>query len=293
MPSFANRLAASLMLAALTITGTASAAGPLTQMRLFAVTASHQLIAVSAAEPGKIARSVKLVGLAADERILGIDYRVAHGTLYALGSSGRVFTVDTETGTLRPVGSESFAIALDGTHFGFDFNPAADRIRIVSGRGQNLRAHPETGALVDFQPDQAGLQPDGALAYDEGDPRHGHAADIVAAAYTYNTENEKLTTNYAIDRAAGTLARQGSIEGATPVVSPNSGRLRTVGSLGVRAIVDAHFDISDVSNTALAALITADQPAPTLYRIDLASGQAAAIGRIGAGEALRGLAIEP
>jgi hypothetical protein len=66
-----------------------------------------------------------------------------------------------------------------------------------------------------------------------------------------------------------------------------------VGSLGVRAIVDAHFDISDVNNTALAALVTADQPAPTLYRIDLASGQAAAIGKIGAGEVLRGLAIEP
>ncbi|MER2554270.1 MAG: DUF4394 domain-containing protein [Thauera sp.] len=290
MPSFANRLAASLVLAATTFAATAS---PLERIRLFAVTESHQLIVVSAAEPGKIARSVKLVGLAADERILGIDYRVAYGTLYALGSSGRMFTVDTETGALSPVGSERFAIALDGAHFGFDFNPAADRIRIVSGRGQNLRAHPETGALVDFKPDQDGLQPDGALAYDAGDPRHGHAADIVAAGYTYNTENEKLTTNYAIDRAAGTLARQGALEGTEPAVSPNSGQLRTVGSLGVRAIVDAHFDIADVTNTALAALATRDQPAPTLYRIDLASGRAAAIGKIGEGEALRGLAIEP
>lgn len=265
----------------------------LDKIRLYAVSESHQLIAVSAAEPQKITRSVTLYGLAPNERILGIDYRVAYGVMFALGSSGRVFTVDVDSGALKPVGDAPFALALEGTRFGFDFNPAADRIRIVSDRGQNLRAHPETGALVDFKPDTEGLQPDGALAFTSDDANAGRTPRVIAAAYTYNNDNEKLTTNFAIDGELGALVRQGSVEGVEPVVSPNSGQLSTVGALGVAGISDAHFDISDVTNTALAALSTRAAPAPTLYRIDLATGQASAIGTIGNGEPLRGIAIEP
>jgi hypothetical protein len=213
--------------------------------------------------------------------------------MFALGSSGRVFTVDVDSGALKPVGDAPFALALEGERFGFDFNPAADRIRIVSDRGQNLRAHPETGALVDFKPDTEGLQPDGALAFRSDDANAGRTPRVIAAAYTYNNDNEKLTTNFAIDGELGALVRQGSVEGVEPVVSPNSGQLSTVGALGVAGISDAHFDISDVTNTALAALTTRDAPTPTLYRIDLATGQASAIGTIGNGEPLRGIAIEP
>lgn len=276
-----------------TLAAPAGAQPTLDKIRLYAVSESHQLIAVSAADPQKIARSVTLYGLAPNERILGIDYRVAYGTMYALGSSGRVFKVDVDSGALTPVGETPFAIALEGARFGFDFNPAADRIRIVSESGQNLRAHPETGALVDFKPDEGGLQPDGALAFRSDDPNAGRTPRVIAAAYTYNTENEKLTTNFAIDGELGALVRQGSVEGVEPVVSPNTGQLSTVGALGVAAITDAHFDISDITNTALAALSTRDTPVPTLYRIDLATGQASPIGTIGNGEPLVGIAIEP
>ena len=40
-------------------------------------------------------------------------------------------------------------MALKGSAFGVDFNPAADRVRVVSNLGQNLRLHPDTGAQVD------------------------------------------------------------------------------------------------------------------------------------------------
>jgi Domain of unknown function (DUF4394) len=83
---------------------------------------------------------------------------------------------------------------------------------------------------------------------------------------------------------------QGSKEGVLPVVSPNGGRLSTVGSLGVVAD-DAAFDISDVRNTALAALRVNGRTA--LYQVDLASGRATRIGPVAEGAALRGLAIEP
>lgn len=175
--------------------------------------------------------TISVYGLAPNERILGIDYRVARGVLFALGSSDRVFTVDVHSGALKPVGDAPFALALAGAQFGFDFNPAADRIRIVSDSGQNLRAHPETGALADFKPDADGVQSDGALAFRSDDVNAAHRPRIIAAAHTYNTARVALTTR--------------------------------------------------------------DAPAPTLYRIDLASGQAYPIGAIGKGEPLRGIAIEP
>lgn len=294
MPHSITRLARPILgLCAAAFTLPAVAQTTLDKIRLYAVSESHQLIAVSAADPQKITRSVTLYGLAPNERILGIDYRVAYGVMFALGSSGRVFTVDVNSGALKPVGDAPFALALEGTRFGFDFNPAADRIRIVSDRGQNLRAHPETGALVDFKADAQGLQPDGALAFRSDDANAGRTPRVIAAAYTYNNDNEKLTTNFAIDGELGALLRQGSVEGVEPVVSPNSGQLTTVGMLGVAAISDAHFDIADVTNTALVALSTREAPTPTLYRIDLATGQASMIGAIGTGEPLRGIAIEP
>jgi Domain of unknown function (DUF4394) len=119
----------------------------------------------------------------------------------------------------------------------------------------------------------------------------GTPARVGAAAYTYNTSDAKLTTNYAIDVSRGTLLRQGSLEGAQPVVSPNSGLLATVGALGTGAVDDAAFDIADIGNTALAALRQGS--VTRLHLIDLASGRATALGRVADGQALAGLAIEP
>lgn len=85
---------------------------------------------------------------------------------------------------------------------------------------------------------------------------------------------------------------QGSREGLTPVVSPNTGRLTTVGPLGLGPLADASLDIADVSGVALAGLRRAGGAA-RLYRIDLGSGRATLVGTIGDGKPLRGLAIEP
>lgn len=249
-----------------------------------------QLQLVRAGRPDRIEQQVALRGLAAGDEVVGIDFRVARGVLYLLTRQGRLYTVDTGSGQLAPVGSGApLALALPSGPIGFDFNPAADRIRIV-GAAVNLRAHPDTGALVDGDPKAEGLQPDGALRYAEGDPARGRTPRIDAAGYTYNKTSDKLTTNYAIDQAAGALVMQGSLEGATPAVSPNTGLLSTVGPLGVKGFSDAAFDIADIDNTALAALRT---DRTRLYRIDLKSGQARRIGPVGTGAPIRGLAIEP
>jgi hypothetical protein len=267
--------------------------GALRKETVFAVTGAMDLVQFNAGQPQRVLQRIRVTGLAAGERLLGIDYRVARGVLYALASSGRLYTLDTATGVLRPVGGAPSALPLAGALFGVDFNPAADRIRVVSDSGQSLRLHPDTGAAIDGNPALDGLQGDAALAYARGDVHAGAMPAVVAAAYTYNKKDEKLTTNFAIDRRRGTLAMQGSAEGATPVVSPNTGSLTTVGPLGLGELVDAAFDIADLSGAAFVAVRTAAEPRTRLHLVDLATGQARLIGTVGDGAPLLGLAVEP
>lgn len=257
-----------------------------------AVTAGGELISFNAGQPQQLLKRQALRGLPAGDTLVGIDYRVARGVLYALSAQGRLYTLDAKTAQLTPVGSGTpLALPLSGPRFGFDFNPAADRIRVVGERGQNLRLHPDTGTVVDGDPARESVQPDGELHYAPGDANAGRTPQLLAAGYTYNKNNEKLTTNFALDGAAGLLVMQGSREGAQPAVSPNTGRLTTIGPLGTGALQDAAFDIADLDNSALAALRLAGRT--RLYLLDLGTGHATLLGSIGSGEALHGMAIEP
>lgn len=248
-----------------------------------------RLMQLAAARPEAPLRQCAVDGLRPGEQLLGIDFRVARGVLYALGRSGQLYTLDTQDCRAQAVGT-GIGWPLLGAAVGIDFNPTVDRLRVVTEAGQNLRVHPDTGAVVDADPATPGVQTDTVLGYGPGDPQAGRAPRVVAAGYTYNTRDDKLTTNYAIDLAAGQLVMQGSREGEQPVVSPNTGRLRSVGPLGVDGVTHADLDISDVRNTALAVLHT---DLSRLYRIDLASGRATLLGRIGDGAPVRSLAIEP
>jgi hypothetical protein len=267
--------------------------GPVRKEAIFAVTTASALIKFNAGQPQKILESKAITGLGQGEHLVGIDFRVAKGVLFALSNLGRLYTLDTSSGSLKPVGTAPSAIALKGDLFGFDFNPVADRIRVVSPAGQSFRLHPETGAAVDADPNTAGVQADGALTYAKGDSHEGKQASLVAAAYTYNKKDEKITTNFAIDNRLGALVMQGSLEGVAPVVSPNTGLLRTVGSLGLGPFVDATFDIADISGAAFAAIRRDAGSATRLYELDLSSGQAKFIGTVGIATPLVGMAVEP
>jgi hypothetical protein len=265
--------------------------GPVRPEKAVAVTASNKLLRFNAGQPQNILKTLAITGLAAGETALGIDYRVSKDTLYLLGSSGRLYTVNEETGAATAVGGP-FAVRLAGTQFGFDFNPTVDRIRVVNETTQNLRLHPDTGAVVDSNPNQEGVQVDGALIYAASDANVGTVPRVVGAAYSYNKANPKITTNYVIDAATGSLAIQGSLEGTTPVVSPNTGMLSTVGKLGV-AFEDAHFDIQAVSDAGFVSLSGKGLNGTRWYTLDMKTGAATFIGTIGSTEAIRGVALEP
>ncbi|GAB2991992.1 hypothetical protein GCM10027184_52610 [Saccharothrix stipae] len=65
-----------------------------------------------------------------------------------------------------------------------------DRIRLVTSKGQNLRLHPDTGAVA---------ATDGVLAHVDG----GSAPRVAAAGYTNSVAGATSTTLYAIDSEPG------------------------------------------------------------------------------------------
>lgn len=261
---------------------------------MLALLSNNRLIKFNVAHPDSIISRVSLQGFKQqDERIVGIDYRVAYGVLYAVSNTGQVYTVNTDSGQVTPIGEPSQQVVLEGALYGVDFNPAADRIRVVTDASVNSRMHPETGLYVDNNPDLAGVQLDASLQYSLGDVSHGVAPHLVAAAYTYNAQNSKLTTNFAIDAVQGALVTQGTRETDKEQVSPNTGRLYTVDKLATGPVADAHFDIADVTNAAYVALSVQENQPYTLYKINLDNAQLMKIGEIASGQPIVGIAIEP
>lgn len=237
---------------------------------LFLTNSSNSLLRIDSATPGTISSNLAITGLQAGENLLGIDFRPANGVLYGVGSSNRLYSLNTATGVATQVGNAG-VFTLSGTFFGVDFNPSVDRLRVTSNTGQNLRVNPDgTTATVT----------DGPLAYAAGDANAGVGPRVVASAYT-NGPGALTTTLFDIDSNLGILATQ---------APPNSGTLNTVGSLGVSTTTQVGFDILPLSGVAFASLTSAASGFSSLYTINLGTGAATLIGAIGAGQSITGLA---
>ena len=252
------------LLAVLFDTGTALAQGQL----LLGVTPSNRLIAFSSANPGQLLHSVPITNLAPGELILGIDVRPANNQLYALGSTSQLYLINYINGAATRVGSP-FTPSLSGTDFGFDFNPTVDRIRVVSDTGQNLRLHPDSGAIAAV---------DTPLSYAPGDANAGRTPQVTAAAYT-NPDNDPATGTLLVDLDA-------ALDVAASQNPPNDGRLNTLLPLGVD-IARAGFDIS--LTDAFVAYQTAGATTSTLLQFRGASPTSAGV--IGGGEPVPSLAV--
>jgi hypothetical protein len=250
------------------------------QPLLYGATSANRLVGFLAGRPGTILTNVPFSGLQPNETIEGLDVRPATGELFALGSTSRVYRIDRASGAATLVGTGAFTPALTGSAYGFDFNPAVDRIRTVSDAGQNLRLNPNTGAVAAV---------DTNLAYAAGDSGFGALPRIVAEAYTNDFAGATSTTLYAIDATRDVLVTQGSPNGAPQ--SPNGGQLFTVGALGTDTGDFAGFDVTPFGG-AFAALAPLGETSSRLYTLNLATGAATLVGEIPGVGLLRALAAE-
>ncbi|MFL5844592.1 MAG: DUF4394 domain-containing protein [Solirubrobacteraceae bacterium] len=220
---------------------------------------SNTLYHFDSATPGTIIGSpVVLSGLNAGEFVYGIDVRPATGELYGVTSQSHVVTINALSGATTTISSTPFSSGLSWV--GMDFNPVADRIRVVDDTGKNLRINPDDGTFV----------VDATLSN----------IGVSGAAYSNPFSGATATTLYDLDFNADLLEVQNP---------PNNGTLSVVGvGLGVDMLGPSGFDIAQ-SGVAYAELTVGGLG--RLYTINLAAGTATLVGTIGGGLALDGLAV--
>ncbi len=242
---------------------------------IFKTVASLLALTVGMAQ---VAQAATLVGLTADnklvkidtatmaaspataitgaEKVVGIDVRPADGKLWGLTAAGQLVTIEpTGKATAGSMLSEKVAL---GDRPVVDFNPVADRLRVIAANGVSLRINVETGATTVDKP----------LNFDAADAAKDKKPAVLAGAYTNSTKGAKATELFHVDGGTGALVLQSP---------PNDGVLKTRGMVGVANMADAVIDIDNESEGKNTAYMISGS---TLYTIDLASGKATSVGAI-------------
>merc|ERR1712000_18515 len=197
-----------------------------------AVTASGDLITFKTDKPNKI-WSRSSIGLVEGDSIVNIDFRPADGKLYAIGSKSNAYTISSD-GVATQVG-DTFSPAIQGTAFGFDFNPSVtvDKARIVTDTDSNTVLTPGQGTVTVTD-----------VFYNAGDANEGADPNIVALGYSNSVPNADTTQLYAIDSHLNTFNK----------LANSAGTLDTVSSLGVKVTDNVSLDISGASGVVYVAV---------------------------------------
>ena len=206
------------------------------------------------------------------DRLVGIDLRPSNNALVGVTADNVIVTIDPKTGAATEVAKMSVPLTIGDAPVVVDFNPAADRLRYMTGT-TNHRVHPDTGEVT----------VDGSLAFEEGDMHKGEAPNIVAAAYTNSFGKPEKTAMYDIDATIGGLIRQ---------TKPNDGTLAAVGKFGIDGAASNYaFDIQTTSDGTNTAWLVNGK---SLYKVDLEKGAATKSGDIsGFDGEIRDIAVLP
>ena len=251
---------------------------PMVTGDLIALTEAGQVVSVNRSAPNALVSTQTVVGLKANDSLVGIDYRPADGKLYGVGALGNIYTVDPSTGvaTLKSSLMNTDLTAVFGGITGnpslmsVDFNPAADRLRVVGNDGQNLRINVDTGATII-----------------DGTVNGGTNPVVTSVAYTNSFAGTGSTRMFDIDISQDRLYQQDA----------NVGTLLTSAPLGVNAVGSSGFDIDGFNNMGYAALKVGNSL--QLHSINLSvlgtdTAAATLIGNMPAAFAdLRGIALKP
>jgi hypothetical protein len=273
---------------------------------MIGLTDQNEIVRFSSATPGTLSTPLAITGITAGESIVGIDFRAATGQLFGLGvnpttDTGTVYRIDPQTAAATTIGAASGIAYVDSmgatidlpdpatVGYGFDFNPVADRIRVVTGSGLNFRANQNDGTPVDGNSGSMGTQPDSNI--------NGAVTAADGSAYTNSSGSPTATTLYALDSGSNSLYVQNLPNAGTETLPLTV----TLGGATLDFSSVNGFDIPGyVSVAANNAAVTSGNAFAVLgvggvnklYSIDLATGAATDLGAVGAGTgALRGLAV--
>jgi hypothetical protein len=232
---------------------------PAAAFDLVALTDRNELIRFQDSAPG---RTAMVAILGTEGRVLAIDVRPANRMLYGVDDKSILYTIDPRTGHATRLSALSVALE-DASAALADFNPQADRLRVIGPGGQSLRVNVDTGQTV----------ADGRLKFAAGDPNAGKSPRVLAGAYLNSIPSAPQTQLFEFDATSGAYVIQDP---------PNDGTLQTVGDPSLPAgfaveAMDIHTapDMRDYTGFAVAR--------NNLYRFAIGSGRLTPVGPIAAG----------
>lgn len=252
---------------------------------VWALASNNNLVSFASGLPGTIRNLVSVSGVAAGQTLVGMDFRPATSELYALGynpmnGEGRLYTLNLTTGAATAIGAAPFVLKTGMGKVSVDFNPTVDRIRVTGSDNSNYRLHPVTGAVA---------ATDGNLAFAAADVNAGRDPSVGAGAYTNSFNGATMTTLYNYDDSLNVLTTQ---------IPPNNGTLNTVGASGIMvnlaapsADMDIFYNPFSMINQAYLSANTGTSANDDFYTLDLSTGAATLVGRIGNGIAINDIAV--
>ena len=240
---------------------------------VYGVTDNQSLVSWNSTAPGALLSGSAITGLQPNEQVLAIDYRPATGELYALGSTSRLYTLNTATGGVTEVGTGPFSPPINGSNFGFDFNPTIDRIRLDSDVNKNYVLNPNDGTATEVTD----------LFFGPGDQFEGDDPNVVHASYTNSFAGATTTQLFGIDTGKDILVTQAN----------SAGTLGTVGSIGTDVTAVGGFDISGATGLAYLAIQDVGGASSTFWTVDLATGVGSVVGEVGGGNIITAVSVAP
>jgi hypothetical protein len=192
-----------------------------------------------------------------DGRLLGIDQRPADGKLYGVTERGQIVTIDPASGAATEVSRLDMPFESGGRAV-VDFNPVANRLRLMGMGGVNFRVNVDNGQVVR----------DGEVKYAPGSQYAETQPRVVAGAYTNSFAGTTATALYTIDTLLGVLNLQ---------APPNDGVQQPKGMLGTSVPAGVTMDILPGEGGANTAFVLA---AGTLHLANLETGALTAIGPV-------------
>jgi len=225
---------------------------------LVGITSANEVVRFDTANLGNESR-VAITGLAAGERLVGIDTRPSNGLIYGVSTASRLYTLDERSGAARFVVGLSGASIVATLGYGVDFNPVADyngatSLRLVSTAGDNFAVNVGTGVV--------------------GNTANKIAAGFSGVAYTNSVLKSPpapaSTALYYISSGSDMLMRApGAFN--TPTIS-------AVGSLGVDVLKANGFEILGNGQAYAALTVDGATLSTGIFSIDLQSGAATMLG---------------
>jgi hypothetical protein len=248
----------------------AAAGAPASATTLIGLTAENSLVRIDG-ESRRAAAPIRITG--AEGRVIGIDQRPQDGKLYGVTERSQIVSIDPATGRATQVSRLNMPFDGGGRAV-VDFNPVANRLRLMGMNGTNFRVNIDSGEVVR----------DGALKYQEG-PNAGTTPRITAGAYTNSVAppanapaagqpGAPSTALYTLDTLLGSFNLQ---------APPNDGVQQSRGMVGMALPASTAFDIRTDAQGGNTGFVLAGG---TLHTIDLANGRLTATGAVtGLGQA--------